>query len=186
MANCHKLPAALFDKQLSDVAEITDSLTLSIALVKELNPDIRLIFTVSPVKHLRDGVVANNLSKAIVIQAVHKLVSSVEESWYFPSFEILNDVLRDYRFYKNDFAHPSDTAVSYILEKFLTAFISDEAKTLLAEIRDIRLAAAHKPMNMMADAHRKFCEAQLHKIAKIESLNPFLDFSEEKSVFTGG
>lgn len=186
VSNCHKLPAVLFDKQLSEVAEITDKLTRSISLIKEFSPGIRLIFTVSPVKHLRDGVVANNLSKAIVIQAVHKLVSSVEGSWYFPSFEILNDELRDYRFYKNDFAHPSDTAVSYILEKFLTAFISDEAKTLLAEIRDIRSAAAHRPMNRMADAHRKFCEAQLHKIAKIEDQYPFLDFSEEKSVFTGG
>lgn len=185
VANCHKIPASSFTKRMSTVEEIVKELGDALEEVKKFNRNVRFIFTVSPVKHLRDGVVANNLSKAVVLQAVHRLVEQFAGSWYFPSFEILNDELRDYRFYKPDFAHPTEAAVDYILKKFLDVFLDDESKDILKRVRPVLTASAHRPRTAASDEYLKFCNSQLQTIVNLEKEFPFLNFEREKQIFSG-
>lgn len=180
VANCHKMPAKDFEKRLTGVEEMTARMSESLARARNLNPQIQLVFTVSPVKHLRDGVIQNNLSKAIVLQSIHQLENSFSHSWYFPSFEILNDELRDYRFYKNDFAHPNELAVDYILEKFLNVFFNDQARALLSEVRGIVAAAKHQPLAPESEEYKQFCRVQINRMESLENKFAFLNFSEEK------
>lgn len=184
VANCHKAPSSSFQKKLLATEFIISELSSAISKLQLFNPSIKIIFTVSPVRHVRDGVVENNRSKARLIEATHFIKDNFDNVFYFPSYELLIDVLRDYRFYKEDHVHPTNEASRFIFEKFCDAFIEEEAIKLMNEVQSIISAVNHKPFHADSDAHKKFKTAQLEKIKKITRKLPTLDFSREEQFFS--
>ena len=128
VANCHKAPPTFFEKRLMPADAIISEMLSVLTALEVFNPNLKIIFTVSPVKHVRDGVVENNRSKARLIDAVHSIAEQKEAIFYFPSYELITDVLRDYRFYKNDLVHPNETAINFVFEKFCDTLLNDEGK----------------------------------------------------------
>lgn len=173
VANCHKQPQKLFRKRLLLLSEIEASLRHIIQLVQQRQPAIKVIFTVSPVRHLKDGAQENLLSKSLLICAIHQLLGTggrerSEHLFYFPSYEILMDELRDYRFYKEDMLHPTEQAVQYVWERFSEAFFTSDAQVLMQEVASIQRALAHRPFNPEGEKHRKFLHSLQEKIKKIQ------------------
>jgi len=156
VSNCHKVPQSEFDKYLLSPTEIVDSLQDIIQLAKKINPDINILLSISPVRHLKDGFIENQRSKAHLLTSVHKLIDN-QKVIYFPSYEIMIDDLRDYRFYKDDFLHPNDLAVDYIWEKFQSSLINPHAYETMHQIDRIRKALQHKSFqpNSEAEQNRK-------------------------------
>ena len=134
VANCHRAPAQWFDKYLLEIEETSSMLDDCLKKLLQFNPRLNIIFTVSPVRHIRDGVVENNRSKARLIESVHRVVSQFEQAYYFPAYELVIDVLRDYRFYDIDLVHPNYPATEFVLEKFSEACIGEEARELMQEV----------------------------------------------------
>ncbi len=184
VANCHKAPANWFIKTLLPAEEIKADLLSAISALELFNPELKIIFTVSPVKHIKDGLEENNRSKARLIEAAHAVVEEKENVFYFPTYELVNDVLRDYRFYKKDLVHPNDTAIDFVFEKFSHSFFDDETKEAMKEIGKIKLAMNHKPFLKESEAHQKFISSQIQNIAKIENSYSFIDLSKEKEYFS--
>ena len=144
VANCHKEPASLFSKELSEVAEMRDKWLECIDLILTLNPAVEFIFTVSPVRHTKDGLAENNLSKARLIDTIHQLKLNRKNVFYFPSYEIMMDELRDYRFYKSDLVHPSEEATDYIFSQFSACLLTSETLKIMEEYKQIKLMESHK------------------------------------------
>ena len=184
VANCHKAPAQTFVKHLSTIEETTLALESSINQLFKFNPTIKVMFTISPVRHLRDGVVDNNRSKARLIEAVHHLVDKFENVHYFPAYELVIDVLRDYRFFDIDLAHPNYSATQFVLEKFAESSCDEETRTLMDEIRKLVLARNHKPFNPTSQQHQQFLSTQLQKALKLQQQYPYLNFEKEINFFT--
>lgn len=176
VANCHRQPATEFTRRRLSVEEI-------VACYEELlRTDLagkRVILTVSPVRHIGDTLSGNSVSKATLRLAAEHLAEKVEAVEYYPSYEIVTDDLRDYRFYADDLAHPSPQAVAYIWEHFSQALLSPRAQALLPEVEAICQAAAHRPLNPQSDAHRALCQKML---ARIDAL-PEVDFHTEAAFF---
>ncbi|MBI2721119.1 MAG: GSCFA domain-containing protein [Bacteroidetes bacterium] len=175
VANCHKQKGTLFLKKLLNVHDIVTEYSHLIRKLLLLNPELKMVFTVSPVKYLKDGVVENNLSKSVLLLAVHELVKN-EHCFYFPAYELVNDDLRDYRFYKPDMAHPNEQAVEYVWNKFADCFFTDPTKILNKEIQKLNLALAHKPTNATSDEAKKLQEfilKQKYIIQKLFEKNEF-------------
>lgn len=178
VANCHKVPQKQFTKQLLSVAEIEDSLYRIISLVHSINPKVKFVLTVSPVRHIKDGFVENNVSKAHLMSAVYKVVANRSlKVDYFPSYEIIMDELRDYRFYKNDMLHPNDLAVAYIWDKITEAFFQKDTLSILDEVQLIQKNLAHKPFNPNTEIHQKFMKTTQDKIDLLVSKFQFMNFS---------
>lgn len=156
VANCHKVPQNNFEKELLSISALSESLQNIITQINQVNVNCKVIFTVSPVRHIKDGMVENNLSKAHLISAVHQVVKDNENATYFPSYELLLDDLRDYRFYKKDMIHPSDLAIDYIWNKFLESNISSSCDVPMKLMVDVQKGKQHKPFNSKSDAHQKF------------------------------
>ncbi|WP_179349513.1 GSCFA domain-containing protein [Winogradskyella pacifica] len=156
VANCHKLPQKQFLKELGSVDTITESLQAIIALVKSVNPEVSFLFTVSPVRHIKDGFIENTQSKAHLIAAIHNVVEPRNSLYYFPSYEIMMDELRDYRFYNADMLHPNEVAIDYIWGKFKTVWLLADALQTLDKIAAIQAKKAHRPFNSNSEAHQKF------------------------------
>lgn len=175
VANCHKMPQHNFNKELLSISDITTSLVTLCTCIKERNSEATVIFTVSPIRHLKDGFQENTRSKAHLIAAVHQVIAH-HKAFYFPSYEIMLDELRDYRFYAEDMIHPSATATNYIWEKFQNCWISDGAQSIMKEVDAIQKAMAHKAFNPTAEEHMAFLnQIELRKQALQEKI-PFLDF----------
>lgn len=155
-ANCHKQPASLFERKRLTVDEITGSWSRLFADLRSFCPDMRVIFTVSPVRHIKDGLHGNNLSKATLLLAVEKLCGQFGFCSYFPAYELVTDDLRDYRFYASDLVHPSETAIDYIWEKFVETFLTPEGKRIVREGEAIAKRAAHRHMVAAPDEIEKF------------------------------
>ncbi len=155
--NCMKRPQKLFREEKLSVDECADYLSRAVAILKERNPEVKVIFTVSPIRYAKYGFHGSQLSKATLLLAVDKLVSASPESIsYFPAYEIMNDELRDYRFYQPDMLHPSDQAVDYIYERFAETYFSEEAKAMVTEWEPIKAALAHRPFNPDSEEHKAF------------------------------
>lgn len=176
IANCHKQPAAEFVRRKLGVAEITDSFG---ELLAGPLADKRIILSVSPVRHLADGLEGNAVSKSVLRLAAQELAEAYPNVRYFPAYEILNDDLRDYRFYAADMLHPAPQAIEYIWEKFTAAALSDEARRLLPQVEAIIAAAAHRPRHPQNETHKRFCRDQLARIAEL----PGMDFHAEERYF---
>ena len=155
--NCMKRPQRLFREERLSVDECADYLSKAVGLLKESNPEVKVIFTVSPIRYAKYGFHGSQLSKATLLLAVDKLVSaSSGELCYFPAYEIMNDELRDYRFYQPDMLHPSEQAVDYIYELFAETYFSADAKEMVREWQPIKAALAHRPFNPDSEEHKAF------------------------------
>lgn len=185
VANCHRAPANWFNKKMLVIDAIKEMLEACLKKLKAFNPRLKFIFTISPVRHTRDGVVENNQSKARLIEAVHYTVNKFESAHYFPVYELVIDVLRDYRFYDIDLVHPNYPATEFVLEKFSNYCISEEAQLLMKEIRQIVIARKHKPYQPATKAHQQFLAVHFEKTKLLQEKYPFLDFKEELEYFTG-
>lgn len=167
VANCHKFPSKHFKKSLYSVSAILKSLNAISNFIYGVNPSAKIIFTVSPIRHLKDGFIENTQSKAHLITAIHgflnqKAVSGSAQSHYFPSYEIMMDELRDYRFYKEDMIHPSQTAIQYIWNAFKTVWVAEDATKTMELVDAIQKGMQHKPFNADSEAYQQFLK-NIHK-----------------------
>ena len=176
VANCHKVPQSQFEKEILSVATIEKSIQNTIDLIQKVNPNCYFIFTVSPVRHIKDGFVENQRSKAHLITAIHSSISHLPSSNYFPSYEIMMDELRDYRFYAEDMLHPSQTAIDYIWKRFSENYISEENFATMEEVCSIQKGLAHRPFNADSDSHQKFLTSLNEKISKLKEKFPGMKF----------
>jgi hypothetical protein len=183
VANCHKVPTDKFVKRLLSVTEVFSDLDRMVAETKAFKPNIKIIFTISPVRHLRDGFVENNRSKATLIQAVHQLTEKNENCLYFPAYELIIDDLRDYRFFAEDMVHPNYAATNYVWEKFVTTCIDEPSQQLMKEIAIIAAAKNHKPFNPTSVQHKKFLQKNLEKVKSLQQQFSYLNFKEEEEFF---
>ena len=179
VANCHRAPAGWFSKHLMEIEETITLLDTCYHRLKQFNPRLKILFTVSPVRHLRDGVVENNRSKARLIEAVHHITGKFDNLFYFPAYELVIDVLRDYRFFDKDFAHPNYMATTYVLEQFAEYCLDASARDLMKEIRKLVLARRHRPLQPETNAHRKFLQANHDAAVALKERYPFLQLNEE-------
>lgn len=175
VANCHKIPQKKFLKELLTIEEITESLATILVLLKSVNKDISVLFTVSPVRHLKDGFIENTQSKAHLIAAIHQVLEHQNVS-YFPSYEIMMDELRDYRFYTEDMIHPNKTAINYIWERFTETWFLDETRSTMKEIDVIQKGTLHRPFQEKTTQHQQFLENLEAKKEKIQQQFPFISF----------
>ncbi|HLV45538.1 MAG TPA: GSCFA domain-containing protein [Flavobacterium sp.] len=178
VANCHKTPQKEFEKRLLPIGQIVQSLDNMVSLVRKINPDCQFIFTISPVRHIKDGMVENQQSKAHLIAALHEFLhrQNTDSLYYFPSYEIMMDELRDYRFYAQDMLHPNETAIAYIWQKFVEACIGKSVWNDMGKVDEIRKSLNHKPFNAHTLAHQKFVENLKQKITFCQKKYPFMDF----------
>lgn len=185
VANCHRAPAQWFRKHLMTIEEINSALDNCLHQLRQFNPALRIIFTVSPVRHIRDGVVDNNRSKARLLEVVHHLVNKFDSLYYFPAYELVIDVLRDYRYYDIDMVHPNYPATQFVLEKFLSQFVDEPSRQLAAQVQKIMIARKHKAFHPATEAHKKFLQAHYEKTRELQEQYPFLRLHEELDYFAG-
>lgn len=183
VSNCHKLPQNNFEHYKLSLAETINSLEEAIEILHEVNPGLKLIFTISPVRHWKNGAVENQISKSQLLIAANQCVNQKIFCSYFPSYEIMMDDLRDYRFYSEDLLHPNRAAIKYIWEKFSDSYFNEETKSIISEIEKIVLSKEHKPRNPLSQKHRLFIESNLYLIGKLLGKYPFLDFTDEQKYF---
>ena len=173
VANCHKVPQKQFSKEILSIETIENSIKNTISLIQKVNPKAKIIFTVSPVRHLKDGFVENQQSKAHLIAAIHQILQSAA---YFPSYEIMMDELRDYRFYAEDMIHPNQVAIDFIWERFLETTISEESHSIIKEVETIQKGLQHRPFNPNSESHQQFLSKLQDKITKLVSQYSFMKF----------
>ena len=177
VANCHKVAQKQFTKELLSIPQIEKSLKSIFSLIHSVNPNCKFIFTVSPVRHIKDGFVENTLSKSHLIAAIHKTITHhTLPIAYFPAFEIMMDELRDYRFYAEDMLHPSQTAIDYIWIQFFENYISKKEFVTMQEICSIQKGLQHRPFNPNTQSHKKFIEQLAQKVQLIQNQLPFIKF----------
>ncbi len=177
VANCHKLPQKNFTKGLLSIEEISKSIQNIFNKISEVNPNAIIINTVSPVRHIKDGFVENSLSKAHLISAIQSMsLRALSRSHYFPSFEIMMDELRDYRFYAEDMLHPNKTAIEIIWQKFSKVWIASKTEEIQKEIASIQTGLNHRPFNPQSEEHLQFSEKLQQKITNLQERFPHINF----------
>lgn len=179
ISNCHKLPSNQFKRVLLGVDDVVNIYDALIKQISEIAPQINIVFTVSPVRHWKDGAEGNQLSKSVLILAVNELKNRFENVSYFPSYEIMMDDLRDYRFYDEDMLHPNKIAVDYIWKKFSNRYFDNKTISAISDINKTKQALAHKPFNTKTEVYQKFIEKTQQKIKLISEKYPEIDFSDE-------
>ena len=180
VANCHQLPESHFLRYRLSVEEIVEDYTALITEMSARNPDLKWLFTVSPIRHIRDGMHANQLSKSTLLLAIDRLQQLFPERvFYFPSYEIKLDELRDYRFYADDMLHPSTTAIEYIWERFTGSMLSPDSLSILKEWKDIQKAINHKPFQPESEAYKRFISQTLLKMERLNEKFPYFDMTNE-------
>ncbi len=180
VANCQKVPQKQFSKEILSVETIEKSIQNTLDLIQKINPKVNFIFTVSPVRHLKDGFVENQLSKAHLITAIHQILKSeicnLKSAIYFPSYEIMMDELRDYRFYAEDMIHPNSVAIDYIWQRFSETSISEESHSIMKEVETIQKGLAHRPFNPNSASHQQFLSKLNDKMVKLQKQFPQIQF----------
>ena len=180
VSNCHKIPSREFERSRLSVEDIVREYLVLIERLREINPGLRILFTVSPIRHWKDGAHGNQLSKATLLLAIDRLREEIQHVYYFPAYEIVLDELRDYRFYAEDMLHVSGFTVDYIWERFLYSFISPEVFGLMNQIGRINKGVAHRPFEPQSEEYQRLVKKMLAEIAMISRSYPMIDFSEEK------
>lgn len=175
VANCHKLPSQHFSKRLLSVEEITESLSHITALLKQFNPSITVVFTISPVRHIKDGFFENQVSKSQLFAALYPLITD-NKSLYFPAYELLLDELRDYRFYANDMVHPSEMAINYIWERLVTTYIEIATQADMKQVESIQKGLSHRPFNPETESHQQFLAQLEQKMEAFTMKYPHIRF----------
>ena len=183
VSNCHKQPETKFTRRKLSVDEIVLDYKELLSDVLLRNPKLKILFTVSPIRHVRDGLHANNLSKATLLLAVEQLQMLFPgHVFYFPAYELLLDELRDYRFYAEDMVHPSKLAVDYVWERFVHSCISADALQIMEESENIRKSLAHRPFHPESDEYKRFLGQIVLKIERLNGKYPYLDFKKEREI----
>lgn len=177
VANCHKIPQKKFLKELLSVEEVSAAIENTITLIKAVNPNATVISTISPVRHIKDGFVENMQSKAHLLSGLHEAISGQKQAFYFPSFEIMMDELRDYRFYEEDMLHPNNLAISIIWERLKGVWIASETEGIQKEIETIQNGLKHRPFNPSSKANQQFQKNLQEKIASVQEKIPNIYFS---------
>jgi hypothetical protein len=180
VVNCHKVPAHEFDRRRLGVAQVRDALLGAFQLLREHLPDLQIILSVSPVRHIRDGLVENQRSKAVLLLALEQVAEQLVGLHYFPSYEIVMDDLRDYRYYEQDMVHPGPQAVEYIWRYFEEAYFDAPTRLLCRRIGKLVDAAAHRPLHPGSSPHLDFVRQQLSAMDQLERDFPFLNFDQER------
>lgn len=176
--NCQKRPQREFEERKLTVEECADALREAITLLRQANPKVNVIITVSPIRYAKYGYHGSQLSKAVLLLATDKVIKEEgERVYYFPAYEIVNDELRDYRFYKVDMLHPNEQAVEYIWEQLVATCFSAEAKQFLEEWRPIKEALAHRPFNPEAAAYQDFIKKTKEKAKMLELKHPNIELN---------
>lgn len=183
VANNHRAPSQWFEKRLLTTEEIINALHTLLLKLYQVNPNVQVLFTISPVRHIRDGVVDNNRSKARLIEAVHTLCERFEPCGYFPAYEMLIDVLRDYRYYDIDLVHPNYAGTTAVFERFVASCIDADTQKLMEQVNEIATAARHRPRFPETQAHQKFKSAYAAKTRELMGQYPFLDMAAELAYF---
>lgn len=184
VANCHRAPADWFQKELLSVQEIVELLRNSFKLFRAVNSKGKIILTISPVRHIRDGVQQNNRSKARLFEAIQLLEEDGEDFYYFPAYELIVDVLRDYRFYDIDLVHPNFAATEFVLEKFMETCMDDKTRELARQVKKLMIAYRHRPQQPDTQQHRHFMQQQWQKAKSLQEQFPFLNLKEQLDYFS--
>lgn len=184
VSNNHRAPATWFDKKLLTIEEITQKFTATIDALLSINPTVQIIFTVSPVRHYRDGIVENNRSKARIIESIHQLCDKYTQAYYFPAYELVIDILRDHRYYDIDFVHPNYLATDYVWQRLTEACMNDDTLLLMKQVQEIGIARNHKPRFPQTEAHQKFRQSYVQKIRALMTQYPYLQLHEELAYFS--
>jgi len=180
VANCHKLPSTLFQRDVLTVDNIVEEWTTVINKLILRNPKLKIIFTVSPIRHLRDGAHNNQLSKAILLLATEQLKTSFPEVIsYFPAYELMIDELRDYRFYADDMLHPSSIAINYIWERFCKMFMDDATNIIIKEVEVLNKMLLHRPLNTDSQSYKHFLTEKMLKIKRFQEKYPYICIPED-------
>ena len=183
VGNCHKLPESCFRRRRLSVEEIVDDYTDLLTTLWKQRPGLRVILTVSPIRHVRDGLHANQLSKATLLLAIDALQQQFAgRIFYFPAYELLNDELRDYRFYADDLVHPSDLAVGYVWQRFSEACFAKETLQIIEESENIGKMLQHKPFRPESEEYKRFLGQIVLKIDRLNRKYPYLDFKNEREI----
>lgn len=181
VANCHKQPEKIFNRQLLPVTSMVDDWHELLETLWQHNPNLKIVFTVSPIRHWKDGAHGNQLSKAGLLLLADELQRSYPDKIaYFPAYEIMMDELRDYRFYAEDMIHPSELAINYIKEKFIEYFFTDESITLMQEWAKLKKAIEHKPFQPQSESYKQFISQTLLKMERFSDKFPYFDITKEK------
>lgn len=184
VSNCHKVPDREFFRKRLTVDEIVNDYIKLIDAFLQINPSVKIIFTISPIRHWKDGAHENQLSKSVLFLAVDELCNKFDCAVYFPAYELMMDELRDYRFYEEDMLHPNRSAIEFIWKRFSDSFTDKDTQRVMSEIEKIQLAKQHRPFNMNTDAFGKFVQQQIVKINRLSNAFPELDLDEELNYFT--
>lgn len=179
VANCHKFPNKEFDKELISVDTIVKEYSQLIEQIYQFNPSISIHFTISPVRHLRDGFRENQWSKSVLQLAVQQMQQQFSKVDYFPSYELVIDDLRDYRFCNEDMVHPNKVAIDYVWSKFSEVYFTSATMALNKQISKLVASSRHRPFQPTSNAHQEFIASTLEAIEQLNEQHSFLDFTEE-------
>ena len=179
VGNCHKQKDKIFKRLMLDVGTIVEEFRSVLTKLKELNPQLKVLLTVSPIRHLKDGMHDNQLSKSTLLLATNEICQTCHNCFYFPSYEIVMDELRDYRFYADDMVHPSQVAIEYIWECFNRCYFSKRTQDVMKEWAEIRKALSHKPYHPESEAYRTFLSQIVLKIVRMKEKLPYLEVQKE-------
>ena len=179
VANCHKIPAAAFERKLLETGDILKDYQHLIEDMHLYNPDIQIIFTVSPIRHLKDGAFNNQVSKSVLLLTIHKLQDMHRNIHYFPAYEIFMDELRDYRFYADDMLHPSGQGIAYIWDRFCNTYLDESSIKIMADVEKIHKALTHRPFQPDSSGYKSFIEDTLQQVKQLQKTYPDLDFNAE-------
>jgi hypothetical protein len=180
VGNCHKVPERSFKRERLQVSEIVEALSTALGLINTINPKVRVLFTVSPVRHIKDGLHGNQLSKSTLLLAVDELCRKFpERCHYFPAYEIVMDELRDYRFYAEDMAHPSLQAVDYVWEQFVEHCVDAGAQQFMQQWEKVVRALEHRPFHAESEQYQQFVRQNLSKIKELKERYPYLEVQSE-------
>ncbi len=183
VANNHKAPATWFDRKLMKPDDLVVLLKNTIQQLQQFNPHLNIIFTISPVRHLREGLIENNRSKAVLIQAVHDVIECSDKTAYFPSYEYVMDDLRDYRFYAEDLVHPNYAASNYVWEKLVETYFNEETQQIMKQVAELQIAMQHKPFFAGSLQHQEFLQNCIAKTERLLALYPYLKLDDQLQSF---
>lgn len=185
VSNCHKIPATEFERVRLSVNEVVRQYFDLITIIRRKNPKLRILFTVSPIRHWKDGAIENQRSKAVLLLSIDELIHEFGHDFcaYFPAYEIVMDELRDYRFYADDMIHISDVAVDHIWEKFQSVLIDDESQKTAIQVQKVIKAAAHKPLHENTQKYIGFLQQMTDEVIRLETKYEHLDLAVEKEYF---
>lgn len=183
-ANNHKAPSDWFERRLLKPEQVVMVLGTMLDRLGSFNKNIKVVFTISPVRHIKEGIIENNRSKAILIHSLQILCEKLEKLYYFPAYELVIDVLRDYRFYNEDLVHPSEFATKFVFEEFLNSCADNKTRDLVNVIKKINTAFQHKPFHTKTKAHTEFLKNQLKEVCLLQEKHPYLNFKKEIEYFS--